>query len=220
MVKIFLFAVVVASQLSYARTEPDSLVRVLSKDEIREIIADYPKAGSKDYLNDFAVLLKYQATRSKADCDIAQSFVDIGLKSLFASHNGPLSEAEAKKLSFTLLRHMGEVGINILRAKGMYDRPRPYDANPLIRPCIEEESSTAYPSGHAVFSRVMAMVLSKIYPERAQAFMKRADLVAESRVLGGVHHPTDIEAGKKLADMMAEELVSSESFIELIHETH
>jgi acid phosphatase (class A) len=219
MIKFFLFALVLVSQFSYANTETDSLVRVLSENEIQQIIGDYPRAGSKAYLNDYAVLLKYQATRSKADCEIAQSFVDISLKSLFSSHNGPLTESEARKLSFTLLRRMGEVGVNIIRAKGMYDRPRPYLANPLIKPCIDKESSTSYPSGHALFARVMGKALAKIYPERADAFMKRAELVAESRVLGGVHHPSDIEAGKKLADVIAEELVSSEGFIEIIHET-
>lgn len=37
----------------------------------------------------------------------------------------------------------------------------------------------------------------------------RADLIAEDRVLAGVHHPSDIEAGKKLGDAVFKKLLSN-----------
>jgi hypothetical protein len=37
--------------------------------------------------------------------------------------------------------------------------------------------------------------------------MKRGDEISMHRVLGGVHHPSDIVAGKKLGDAMAMEIV-------------
>jgi acid phosphatase (class A) len=58
-------------------------------------------------------------------------------------------------------------------------------------------------------SRILARVLSRIYPDRAAAFMQRADEIAKNRVLGGVHHPSDIEAGKKLGDLVANKMLKS-----------
>ena len=92
----------------------------------------------------------------------------------------------------------------LLTAKNYYKRPRPFDyADETVDPCIEKATGYAYPSGHATSARLYARLLGKMYPERAEAFLKRGDEAALFRVLGGVHHPTDIEAGKKLGDALA-----------------
>jgi acid phosphatase (class A) len=55
-------------------------------------------------------------------------------------------------------------------------------------------------------------VLSKLDPSRKELFMKRADQIAADRVLAGVHHPSDIEAGKKLGDAEFAALEKSPKF--------
>ena len=39
--------------------------------------------------------------------------------------------------------------------------------------------------------------------------MERADEIAQNRIIGGVHHPSDIVAGKKLADKVVENIQNS-----------
>jgi acid phosphatase (class A) len=70
----------------------------------------------------------------------------------------------------------------------------------------------SYPSGHAAYSRLFALILSELQPERKSEFMARADQAALNRVIGGVHYPTDIEAGKKLAEDIFADLRKNPDF--------
>ncbi len=181
-------------------------IRIFLPSAIRQMLGPYPALGSVGSQNDFDALLEYQRTRTEAECAEASHEEDANLLSLFAGPKGPLTKKEAKRLHPRFLTVYGEAGANIYLAKRIYKRPRPYIANPEIQPCIDRESSYAYPSGHTALSRMFARLLSRIYPERANAFMERANEVANNRILGGVHHPTDIYAGKKLGDALANEV--------------
>lgn len=212
---LILFPLLIASfSLPAEAIDEERLVRLLSPSDIRSILGAYPARGSSEELTDFAILFKYQLTRSAQDCAKAAADEKVSLQNFFAGAKGPLTKAEVSRLTPRLIKGMGEAGINILNAKRLYHRPRPYVLNPLIKPCITKEHSSAYPSGHTAFSRVMAIVLARIYPERQVALIERADEIALGRVIGGVHHPSDIIAGKKLADAIAAEALSSPEFLE------
>jgi len=45
-------------------------------------------------------------------------------------------------------------------------------------------------------------MLAELVPSMRKVCLARADEAALDRVIGGVHHPADIEAGKKLADKL------------------
>lgn len=213
-----LFLTLLILTLSAKAESRDESVRLLSDEEMLSLMGAYPAKGSYEEFMDFATMMKYQIKRTKADCEKAKSDEDVSIQNLFGAPKGPLSKSEARWATARLLIHMGESGANILKAKSLFKRPRPYVRNPLIIPCISKESSFAYPSGHTTFSRYLALALSRIHPEKEAALMKRADEIALGRVIGGVHHPTDIEAGKKLADELARERLYSREFELLIHE--
>ena len=187
-------------------------IDVITPRQIKKLLGAYPAKGSVEEAQDFETLLKFQENRTEAECASAASEKTATLKHLFAGPNGPLTKKEALLVSPFVLKHYAEAGINIYIAKTVFKRPRPYLANPQIHPCIPFEKSYAYPSGHTTVSRVFARVLSRIYPSRAAAFMKRADEVAHNRILGGVHHPSDIEAGKKFGDILANKVMNSKKF--------
>lgn len=204
--------------LSAKADSVDEFVRLLSDEEMVSVMGPYPAKGSYDEFQDFTTMMKYQFKRTKADCEQAKSDEDVSIQNLFGAPKGPLTKSEARWATARLLIHMGESGANILKAKSLFKRPRPYVRNPLIIPCISKESSFAYPSGHTTFSRYLALALSRIHPEKSSALMKRADEIALGRVIGGVHHPSDIEAGKKLADELASERLYSYEFELLLSE--
>lgn len=214
LLSLFLFTSI---SFTYAEAEVDGF-RILTKQAIKDLMGPYPEKGSMAELQDFATMMKYQVTRTKADCDAAAGFEGISVENLFSTQNGPLTKAEARRVTPRLIPVIAEGGVNILRAKQIYKRPRPYIRNPLIIPCISKESSAAYPSGHTTHARILALTLAEIFPERRVALLKRADDIALSRVIGGVHHPSDIVAGKKLADVLAQERIHSREFQEMLVE--
>lgn len=189
---------------------------ILSPAKIRAALGDYPALGTPESDEDFAVLLRYQDTRTEEDCAEARLEEQATLGNMFGPPHGPLTKAELRKLTLRALPVYAEAGANILLAKNLYKRPRPYDANPEVKPCIDLEGSYAYPSGHTALARSFAHMLSAIWPERREEFFRRADKSSENRIIGGVHHPTDIIAGKKLGDVLAKKLMKGQKFKQLV----
>jgi acid phosphatase (class A) len=114
-----------------------------------------------------------------------------------------------KKLKWITVKTGAVVYLN----KSNFNRNRPYINHSEIKPCIQLEGSKAYPSGHTTIARVYARIMGAIYPERAVLFLKRSDEVAQNRVIGGVHHPSDIVAGKILGDAIAEDYLETDDFV-------
>lgn len=202
-----------ASDIDYKNIDPG--FDFLSKKEIRQILGDYPVLGSADGQADLDILIDYQNTRTAEDCRVAADEDKVTLKNLFVKNGGPLSEKEAKRLKWKLIPVYIEAGINIYKAKKLYKRPRPYDSHSVLKPCIPRESSYAYPSGHTTLGRVLGRTLGEIYPERAALFMQRANAISENRIIGGVHYPSDVAAGKILGDEIADIVTKSEFFQKL-----
>lgn len=207
MKSLFILALAFAAQSAFAAPQ---FIRILSSKEIKTALGNYPALGSAESAKDFEVLKNYQATRTEAQCAEAASEETTTVVTLFAGKNGPLTKAEANEIHGALVKVYAEAGVNIWLAKKQFKRPRPYLTDAEIVPCIALEESYAYPSGHATLARMFAKVLSRVFPEREAAFMKRADEVGRNRVLGGVHHPSDIEAAKKLGDVLATEIEDRE----------
>ena len=189
---------------------------VFTPGQIRKMLGDFPAEGSPAFEEDFNTLLRFQTVRTEEECAEARLEEEANLGALFAGPKGPLTKEEAKKISLRILPVYAEAGANIWIAKNVYKRPRPYLVNTDLEPCIDRESSYAYPSGHSALARTFAHVLSAFWPERREAFFQRADEVALNRVLGGVHHPSDVEAGKILGDAIAKKVLRT---LEL-NETH
>lgn len=193
-------------------TDIDPGIDFLSKEEIKSLLGQYPTLGSVSGLADLDTLLQYQNTRTKEECEYAASQDSVSIESLFVKNDGPLSKKEAKKLKIRLAFLYAEAGYNILKAKNLYERPRPYDSHSQLKPCIPKETSFSYPSGHTTLGRTLARTLSEIYPERAALFMKRSNEISRNRIIGGVHYPSDVAAGKILGDEIADVIVKSKAF--------
>lgn len=99
------------------------------------------------------------------------------------------------------------------RAKRLYDRPRPPVVDPRIRPCVFLPRGASFPSGHSTQAFLMASILADLVPEKREALINRAHRAAWSRIIGGVHYPTDDIAGRILAQAILEELRKSPEFL-------
>lgn len=92
--------------------------------------------------------------------------------------------------------------LNYMKMK--YDRPRPYQLAPIMGKrldmFIEEPGTASYPSGHAMDAWTFAMVLFKKHLSQEREFYAIAHSIGLSRMVAGVHFPSDIRAGKMLAE--------------------
>jgi acid phosphatase (class A) len=192
-------ALLVVSMMASFSTQA-AAVPVLTPNQIRAVIGTYPAEGSQAEAKDDQILLDWQRKRTPEQCAAAGLQSDSSLRKFFGK---ALSSREITYLNIRLLKVPAVSGANVLIAKRTFDRQRPYERNSEIKPCIKLGGESSYPSGHATSAYLYGRVLSKIYPKRAKLFMQLADQAALNRVLGGVHHPSDVEAGKKLADHLA-----------------
>jgi len=187
----------------------------LSKDAlpIPTLINPPPSQGSSLNQQDYEKLLRYQTTRTDSECRRANAESPATFDAFFGAEQGLLTPSEVEKWAPFFAQLRSDVGFFSFQVKDVWKRPRPYVTDPRIEPCIPKEASSAYPSAHTAVARVFGLVLSKLDPSRRDAFMRTADRIAEDRILGGVHHPTDVEAGKKLGDVVYAALMKSPAFL-------
>lgn len=190
-----------------AQTENDKDLIVLSPREIHKVIGSFPAAGTVADAADVEILRRYQENRSARDCEMAAQQESATLRTLFGGKDGLLTDREVDELTFHFLKQYGEAGANAYIGKKMYGRPRPYESHSDLKPCISKETSESYPSGHATVARVFARLLAERFPERAQAFIKHGNRAALNRVIGGVHYPSDVMAGIRLGDYLADKMI-------------
>lgn len=103
-----------------------------------------------------------------------------------------------------LLDHAGRAaGFAGDPVKFIYRRPRPFVSDSAITPCIPDDerlrASFSYPSGHAALGFAWALVLTELIPSRTDALIDRGRDFTWSRVVCGVHYPSDVDAGRTIA---------------------
>lgn len=160
-----------------------------------------PEAGSKKDKADLAAVLGWQEKRAPRDCDRAKAGAHAGYAEFFGDLS-PFPEPLPKEAEVIFNRVRTETDGAAADIKDIFKRPRPFLRDPALRPCLGRIGGLAYPSGHATISRLFALMLADLVPKMKKVYLARADEAALDRVIGGVHHPADIEAGKRLADKL------------------
>jgi acid phosphatase (class A) len=171
-----------------------------------------PVPGSGEQEADIAAIMAWQNKRTEADCEKARTTAAAGYE-FFWGKASPFPEPLPDEVKDFFERLSLDLDEAVTVMKKRWERPRPFVAYPgQAEPCIKKSSGFSYPSGHSSFSRVFANVLSDIVPERRAEFFAKADEIAQDRVIGGVHYPTDIAAGKVFGDLYHAELLKSEAY--------
>ncbi|KAA0874491.1 phosphatase PAP2 family protein [Nitrincola tapanii] len=90
-----------------------------------------------------------------------------------------------------------------LLLKNTIQRDRPCDRHQDFQALIRPSDRFSFPSGHAAAAFVFATLISVVYPDWTWLALGFAWAVGCSRVLLGVHYPSDILAGALLGSLMA-----------------
>lgn len=111
-----------------------------------------------------------------------------------------------------------DLGALIMQLKERYQRPRPYQVswylNQKLHPFDTISGNTpSYPSGHATQGYFLCSVIANHYPEKKDELMKLASRIAESRVIWGVHFPSDNAFGIHIAkELLAKDDIREKYF--------
>lgn len=102
--------------------------------------------------------------------------------------------------------------------KARNERARPSQVEPLLYPPLPIPAHSAYPSGHATQSRLMAYVLAVVRPDLDRELRFIAREIAVNREIAGLHYPTDSIAGEDLAKSMFAVMAKGAEFARLVAE--
>ena len=171
-----------------------------------------PAPGSLSDKADLKEVFDWQKKRTKDDCSRAYAEISHDFKAFFGEISPfpkPLPDEVSK-----FFKHVGKDSVAAHRyLKSVYKRPRPFLRDKKLSPCIPRIRGFSYPSGHSTMARLFALILGDLVPSRRGEFMARADEAALLRVISGVHHPSDIEAGKALAGIVYRYLLENDDFV-------
>lgn len=178
-----------------------------------------PAPGSLEQQADIAGVLAWQNKRTEADCAKAKRTADEDYDTFWGGKS-PFPEPLPAAVKEFFERAAGDLEASLNKMKKRYQRPRPFMAYAEAQPCIKKPKSFSYPSGHTTFSRVYARILGDVVPDRLGEFLAKADEIAQDRVIGGVHYPADVAAGKAFGDIYFGELRKSEAYRKDIERLH
>jgi acid phosphatase (class A) len=202
--------------------EPDAV-------DLISLLAPPPAAESAAQARDLAALHAAQESRSNADIVRVQTDMVVNI-SVFAAVLGPAFNEDKLPLLKQFFRNVSRSTATFIgMTKDCWNRPRPFASDPTIIPppklkesivisiqspaakssnplctpaTVAPHYSPSYPSGHATFGAMTAIQLADMLPERRQAIFERGWEYGYSRELGGVHYPSDIEAGRIQATVL------------------
>jgi len=86
-----------------------------------------------------------------------------------------------------------------------FQRPRPfqvaYYTNQKLHPMTTlSGQSPAFPSGHACQGRFLTKVITKDNPTKRVELSKLSEQISKSRIIMGVHYPSDNFFGERIAN--------------------
>ncbi|MBX3021877.1 MAG: phosphatase PAP2 family protein [Bdellovibrionales bacterium] len=171
-----------------------------------------PAKGSVEFERDFDVLLNYQATRTKQLCDAAAAQEHPDLEVMYKP-SGLLTAKQLKDYA-PLFDKVGRYAAKIGgKFKDEYLRPRPYNEDARIKPCISRPGGNkAYPSVHTTVASSTSCLLAALLPQKSEALLEYGHELGELRVIAGVHHPSDVQAGRNLGQQICTRLLQDEDF--------
>jgi acid phosphatase (class A) len=130
----------------------------------------------------------------------------------FASAVGSFFQSASLPKTTAFFRHIQKETKTVTdNAKDYWKRPRPFVIDPSLA-SEKLEKSFSYPSGHSTESMVLALVLADLFPDQHDAIVAEARSIGWHRVEIARHYPTDIYAGRVLAQAIVREMKQNPDF--------
>ena len=181
-----------------------------------------PVEGSPQLLSDEQA---YQQGLSIRDTDRAKEAGDHAELTKLSDYERLFSQVVGHEVSETstpkihkLLKRVFTVSKEMIHtAKQQNPRQRPFAVHPEDKTCrpdliARSNPNKSYPSGHAGEAWAVGLVLSKVFPDKAEAILELAHQAGDSRWICGYHWMSDVEAARILVERTVSKLMEDESF--------
>lgn len=176
-----------------------------------------PVRHSSEESLDYKVLHDWQDKRTDNDCRIAESQTTMTAASLFGPQTQILTSSELEQSESLIRKLIGIASSYGYVFKKHYLRSRPYVVDHSLHPCISKpDANKSYPSSHAAGGYLVGLALADKFPNKKEIIMKQAEQIGLNRVIGGVHHPSDIQAGQYMAQQLWEKIKNSPFLLSLL----
>ena len=193
--------------------------------DVVHLLPPPPLPGSQAEAKDIETIVQMQASSSPERVNLAEQDATIGVGA-FAGVLGPNFVIGKLPVLASFLRKVGrDTQFATAIGKDCWERSRPFTRDSRIQPpgMMKEQTlnrpgqvnmaphdpmspclpvmpapvySYSYPSGHSTFGVMTAILLAEMVPEKRAELYARGWQFGESRIVGGVHFPTDVEAGR------------------------
>jgi acid phosphatase (class A) len=182
--------------------------------DLSRVLPPAPSDSSDITRAEIALILKIQSEstpeqKARAQSDAAVNiyrFADaLGNPEAFNEKGVPKTHALFQKVTY-------EEGAVIQAGKRAFNRPRPFLLDSRVVSLVNKPPNASYPSGHAMWARIVGLLLADMLPEYREKIIARSDEYAFNRVVAGVHYPTDVESGKHAGTALTAFLLAAPAF--------
>lgn len=175
------------------------------------LLAPPPEPGTRENDIDVAAVKQVSSTRTAQETAAARAEIELFIDD-FQPVIGPWFSEHGLPRTWAFFHHIEKKTKAITdKPKKFWKRPRPYVTDTSIE-VLQPEASYAYPSGHSTRGTVYAALLAELIPERKEQILRQGRDIGWHRVIAGVHHPTDIQAGRVLGQQIARHFLADTGY--------
>ena len=185
----------------------------IAPEAIIAMVPPPPPENSLADLADVETMLQIQKDRTPAHVARARAFEYMDCMTVGAAVFGPKFTRENLPRTHAFLQQaFVERRDIIVRIKNLSKRPRPFNRELGIEKCLfdNHEAGFSYPSGHSSVGALMEILLGEAMPEHKARLAEIRHETMWSRVLAGVHYPTDTVSGSLFGHIVAREMLKNQ----------
>ena len=180
--------------------------------DLTVVVMPPPPAGSATEMQELQSVLEAQNARTPEQVARAQADVPVSVFRFADVLGANFNDARVPKTAAFFQRVTRDANPLWDAAKKHWNRPRPFAAGPGVQPVLDRPRSAAYPSGHSASGYLWAVLLAQMVPEKRTELFARALEYGHNRIVGGVHWPSDDEAGRIIGAVIAALMMQSPAF--------
>lgn len=195
----------------------------LPASKIGELASETPAApvrGSAEDIDDQAASRRLQALEDTERWLLATRHAElrptVALAHFDCALGFRIEAGDSPRLVALLTRVLHDANEAAEHVKARAHRPRPVADEPERRSCqvvtAAQRASASYPSGSAAVGSAYGMVVAVLVPDRAAEVTEIGRQIGHSRMVCGMHYPSDVRVGAALGERVAQEILDSPTF--------